>query len=48
MTRVTNAETRQTRGEKLLGRLTEAGDEMIVNNGAYNNLRIAVGPSFRF
>ncbi|HWE83735.1 MAG TPA: hypothetical protein VG267_02240 [Terracidiphilus sp.] len=31
-----------------LGIRAEAGDEIIVNNGAFNNLRVAVGPSFRF
>lgn len=31
-----------------LGIRAEAGDEIVVNNGAYNNLRVAVGPSFRF
>jgi len=26
----------------------EAGDEVYLNNGAYNNLRVTVGPTFRF
>lgn len=26
----------------------EAGDEIYLNNGAYNNLRVTIGPTFRF
>jgi hypothetical protein len=31
-----------------IGIRAEAGDEIYLNNGANNNLRISVGPSFRF
>lgn len=31
-----------------IGLRAEAGDQMYFNNGTYNNLRIAVGPTFRF
>jgi hypothetical protein len=31
-----------------LGLRMEVGDEVYLNNGAYNNLRVTVGPTFRF
>lgn len=31
-----------------IGLRAEAGDEIYLNNGTYNNLRVAVGPVFRF
>lgn len=31
-----------------LGIRAEAGDEIYLNNGTYNNLRVEVGPTFRF
>lgn len=31
-----------------VGLRLEAGDEIYLNNGTYNNLRVTVGPSFRF
>jgi hypothetical protein len=31
-----------------VGLRVEAGDEVYLNNGAYNNLRISAGPTFRF
>lgn len=31
-----------------IGIRAEAGDEIYLNNGTYNNLRVAVGPTFRF
>lgn len=31
-----------------VGIRAEAGDEIYLNNGTYNNLRVAVGPTFRF
>ncbi len=31
-----------------IGLRVDAGDEIIVNNGAYNNLRVTFGPTFRF
>lgn len=31
-----------------IGLRVEAGDEIYVNNGAYNNLRVTFGPSLRF
>lgn len=31
-----------------LGIRAEAGDEIVVSNGAFNNLRASIGPSFRF
>ena len=33
---------------KFIGLRAEVGDEMYFNNGAHHNLRIAVGPQFRF
>jgi hypothetical protein len=32
----------------LLGLRVEAGDEIYLNNGTYNNLRVTAGPVFRF
>jgi len=31
-----------------IGIRAEAGDEIYLNNGTYNNLRVAIGPTFRF
>ncbi len=31
-----------------IGLRAEAGDEIYLNNGTYNNLRVTVGPEFRF
>lgn len=31
-----------------IGLRVEAGDEIFLNNGAYNNLRVTFGPQFRF
>ena len=31
-----------------VGLRAEAGDEIYLNNGTYNNLRVTVGPAFRF
>jgi hypothetical protein len=31
-----------------VGIRVDAGDEIYVNNGAYNNLRVTFGPTFRF
>ena len=31
-----------------IGLRLEAGDDVFFNNGAHNNLRVTIGPQFRF